>query len=171
MGVTIREATLQDYTGLCELFAEIDALHAQALPHVFQTVDGPARSRAYLRSLLEGADSALFVAEQKGKLVGMVDVRVHSTPDIPIMIPRRYAMIDAIVVRKTHRHSGIGRALMEHAHEWARGQGVDEIALNVWEFNAGAIAFYEGLGYTTVLRRMWRRLGEQVTPSARAESF
>ena len=160
MGVLIREATLQDYIGLCELFAEIDALHAQALPQVFQTVDGPARSRAYLRSLLDGADSALFVADQGGRLVGMVDVRIQSAPDIPIMVPRRYAVIDAIVVREAHRRSGIGRALMERAHEWVRAQGVDEIALNVWEFNAGAIAFYEGLRYTTVLRRMWRRLGE-----------
>lgn len=160
MGVLIREATLQDYIGLCELFAEIDALHAQALPQVFQTVDGLARSRAYLRSLLDGADSALFVAEQGGRLVGMVDVRIQSAPDIPIMVPRRYAVIDAIVVREAHRRSGIGRALMERAHEWVRAQGVDEIALNVWEFNAGAIAFYEGLGYTAILRRMWRRLGE-----------
>lgn len=160
MDTLIREATLQDTAGLCELFAEIDALHAQALPYVFQTTLAPARSRAYLRSLLDDPDSAVFVAERAGMLLGLVDVRIQATPHIPVFIPRRYAMVDTIVVRRAYQRSGVGRMLMARAEQWAQAQGVDEIDLNVWEFNAGAVAFYEGLGYTTAMRRMWRRIGE-----------
>jgi hypothetical protein len=35
---------------------------------------------------------------------------------------------------------------------WALGKNVNEIELNVWEFNRGA--FYERVGYETMSRRM-----------------
>jgi ribosomal protein S18 acetylase RimI-like enzyme len=66
--------------------------------------------------------------------------------------------IDNLAVRKGFRRAGIGRALMEKAHEWALAKGVDIIELNVWEFNQGAIEFYHGLGYETASRKMSRRL-------------
>lgn len=154
----IREATGQDYAGLCELFAEIDALHAEALPHVFQVVEGPVRTRAYILSIIADPEAGLFVAESEGQIVGAVDIRIHEAPAVPIFRPRHFAFVDAIIVRGTHQRSGIGLALMEQAYRWARDNGLDQVALNVWEFNQGAIAFYEQLGYTTTSRRMWRRL-------------
>jgi GNAT superfamily N-acetyltransferase len=36
---------------------------------------------------------------------------------------------------------------MERAHRWALDKGVSEVELSVWDFNEGAIAFYENLGY------------------------
>jgi GNAT superfamily N-acetyltransferase len=48
---------------------------------------------------------------------------------------------------------------MERAHAWALDKGINQIQLNVWEFNEGAIAFYEKLGYTVASRTMWKSLG------------
>ena len=73
-------------------------------------------------------------------------------------VPRRWLVVDMIGVAATQRGQGVGRALMAHAHEWARGQGIFEAELTVWEFNQRAIAFYEELGYTTTVRRMWKEL-------------
>jgi GNAT superfamily N-acetyltransferase len=53
---------------------------------------------------------------------------------------------------------GAGRALMNAAEAWAREHGAERLHLNVWEFNEGAIAFYERLGYVTFSRNMWRKL-------------
>jgi GNAT superfamily N-acetyltransferase len=61
-------------------------------------------------------------------------------------------------VAESQRGQGIGRALMEHTHEWARGQGIHEVELTVWEFNQGAMAFYSELGYTPIVRRLWKGL-------------
>ena len=44
------------------------------------------------------------------------------------------------------------------AEAWARNHGAERLHLNVWEFNEGAIAFYEALCYTTFSRNMWRQL-------------
>jgi hypothetical protein len=37
---------------------------------------------------------------------------------------------------------------------WAAKKGLHEVEVNVFDFNKGANAFYEGLGYETTSRRM-----------------
>ena len=44
MNLSIRPAVLEDYEALCAIFGQVDALHCEALPQVFQEPDGPARS-------------------------------------------------------------------------------------------------------------------------------
>ena len=76
------------------------------------------------------------------------------TPDLPIFVPRHYVVVDNIGVASEYQHKGIGRLLMDRAREWACAKGATNIELNVYEFNAGAIAFYEELGYQTLSRKM-----------------
>ena len=155
MKYMIREATQADYPGLCELFAEADTHHSQAVPHVFRSASGPARSPEYIADILASENSKLFVAECQRQVVGFVQVDIREAPDHPIMTPRRYAKVDSLVVGKEFRRSGIGQSLMERAHQWAWERGMRQVELNVWEFNQGAIVLYEQLGYTTAARRMW----------------
>lgn len=49
---------------------------------------------------------------------------------------------------------GIGRALFMFMQEDAKARGFTRIELNMWEFNEGALAFYEALGFTTYRRYM-----------------
>lgn len=158
MGWTIRKVTPDDLPALCTLLDEIQVLHAQALPHIFRTGDVSSHSLEHLRSVMDNPSVALFVAEEEGQVIGLIEVCVMQTADDPLLVPRRYAKVETIVVSAAHQRKGVGRALMEHAHDWARERGLDEVMLGVWEFNQGAIAFYEELGYTTAFRRMWRRL-------------
>jgi diamine N-acetyltransferase len=100
----------------------------------------------------------LFVAKVEGKLVGFVHVIIRDSPAIPICVPRRYAIVDSIAVDKGFQRRGIGQALMEQAHYWAEEQGATAIELNVYEFNQGAIAFYQTFGYTATSRKMTKPL-------------
>jgi ribosomal protein S18 acetylase RimI-like enzyme len=159
MDLTIRPATAQDYDDLCEIIAEVDEMHRQRFPYIFQKPPGPARERAYVLGLLADEDHGLFVAEAGGRVAGFLHVMAHDTPPIPILVPRRLAVVDNLVVRRDLRRAGIGRALMERAEQWARQQGATEIDLTVFEFNADAIAFYRRLGYETRTRRMGKGLG------------
>jgi len=161
MRYTIRKAKPRDYDALLPIFDEGDAHHRQALPHIFCEPDGPARSRAYLNALIADENTAIFVAECDGQIVGEVNVAIRETRDIPILVPRRYAVVDTLIVLQAHRRAGIGRTLMERAQRWALARGAAEVELNVWEFNVGALAFYEALGYRTTRRTMSRVLHEQ----------
>ncbi len=166
MEVTIRRATAHDYDELCEIIEEVDALHREHLPHLFRKPEGPARERDYILGLLSDQDVAWFVAEvegpvprgTEGRLAGFVHVVVRDTPPIPIVVPRRLAIVDNLAVREGFRRAGIGRALMDKAHRWARNKGATEVELNVYEFNESAIAFYRSLGYENQRRMMSKRL-------------
>lgn len=158
MDVVIRPASPSDYEAACALFAQLDQLHARALPDLFQPIEGPARPRAYFAQILADAEGALFVAEQQGALVGLVRCSMRSAPDLPLFVPRRFASIGDLVVDAAFQGRGIGRLLTERAHQWARDLGASEVELVVWEFNAPARAFYERQGYQTVRRVMRARL-------------
>ncbi|MCP4536222.1 MAG: GNAT family N-acetyltransferase [Chloroflexi bacterium] len=100
----------------------------------------------------------LFVAESEGQIVGFLQAYVQEAPDISLFVPRRYAVIDNVAVEKKYRRSGVGQALIEKAERWARDNEASQIELNVWEFNTGAAAFYDKLGYETARRTMWKSL-------------
>jgi len=159
----IREAKPEDYEELCEVFADVDALHREALPDVYRAPDGPARSAEYITSIIAGENAALFVAQSDLGIVGLVEISLREAPNIPIMIPRRFARIGTLAVKERFRRLGIGRRLMERAHQWAQTKGASQVQLGVWEFNEGAIAFYERLGYSIAIRRMRRALESDIT--------
>jgi ribosomal protein S18 acetylase RimI-like enzyme len=154
----VREARAQDYSDLCALIDQVDELHRDRFPHIFQKPDGPARGRDYILGLMMDENVGLFVAKVEGKLVGFVHVIIRDSPAIPICVPRRDAIVDSIAVDTGFQQRGIGRALMGQAHYWAKEQGATAIELNVYEFNQGAIAFYQTFGYTATSRKMTKSL-------------
>jgi ribosomal protein S18 acetylase RimI-like enzyme len=158
MNFIIRSANLEDYEELYAVFEEVDALHCEALPQVFQEPDGPVRSREYVTAIVSNENMVLFVAESDGQIIGLVQAYVQEAPDIPLFVPRRYAVIDNVAVKQDFRRSGIGQALIEKAERWAKDKKASQIELNVWEFNTGATAFYDKLGYETARRIMWKPL-------------
>lgn len=159
--VNIRKATAEDYDALCGLFDVVDALHRDNLPHMFQRPPGPVREHDYYLELIANESVGLFVAEVANTLVGFVHAVIRDTPAIPVFVPRRYAIIDSIGVKLELQRHGIGRMLMDTVHKWAIAKGATAIELNVYEFNKTAIAFYEGLGYDTVSRRMSKALNKR----------
>jgi len=158
MKLNIREAVASDYASLCVLFDEGDALHRENLPWMFQKPRGAVRERDYVLGLIADEAVGFFVAQVGDRLVGLTCVVIRESPEIPIFVRRRYAVVDNVVVQREFRRTGVGRALMEKAHKWAVAEGADSIELNVWEFNQEAVEFYKALGYEAASRKMNRRL-------------
>ena len=157
MKLNIREAVASDYESLCVLFDEGDALHRENLPWIFQKPGGAVRERDYVLGLIADEAVGFFIAQVRDRLVGLICVMIRESSEIPIFVRRRYAVVDNVVVKREFQRTGIGRALMEKAHEWAVAEGADGIELNVWEFNQEAIEFYRALGYETASRKMSKR--------------
>jgi ribosomal protein S18 acetylase RimI-like enzyme len=158
LAIVIREATERDYEALCTLIEEVDKMHRDALPRRFKASEGPARSRNYIVSAILTRDVGLFVAEIEGQPLGFVHVTVRDTPEIPILVPRRYAVVDNLAVKSTHRRRGVGRALMKKAEAWAKAQGATSIELTVYNFNEAGQDFYRELGYETLTHHMTKSL-------------
>jgi len=154
----IREAVARDYENLDTLIDEVDRLHRDNLPQKFQESEGPVRDKNFILDLIADESVGLFVAEREAQLIGLVHIVIRDTPDIPILVPRRYAVIDNLVVKGGLRRSGIGRALMTKAHDWAITKGAKLVELNVYDFNEVALVFYDRLGYKTYSRQMSKSL-------------
>ena len=159
MELRIREADVTDYEDLCVLFDEGDVLHRENLPHIFRKPKTPLWDKNFISNLISDDNVGLFVAETKSQVVGLVYAIIRESPPIPIFVPRRYVMVDNLIIKENFRHSGIGRALMERVHQWAGEKGLSTVELNVWEFNKPAIEFYHRLGYKTISRMMSKQLG------------
>jgi ribosomal protein S18 acetylase RimI-like enzyme len=63
-------------------------------------------------------------------------------------------VIDNVAVDPSHRGTGVGRALLEHAEEEARRAGFDSIYLYTHERMTENLALYERLGYVEYDRRL-----------------
>lgn len=154
----IREGNQKDYKGISEVFGEVDSLHRKALPHIFREPVGPARTEEFISLIISDENAALFVAETDGQIIGLAQVMIRKTPPIPIMVPRRYAVLENLVVRDGYRRLGIGTSLLERAHQWALSKEASQIESNVWECNEEAIVFYRKQGYSTARRWISRPL-------------
>ena len=158
MKIRIREVTAADYENLFDLFDEIDSLHRDHMPRRFKKANGPAREKDYFLGLIENENHGLFVAEMDEELVGFVHVIIDDAPSIPIVVPRRFAILDSIVVKASYQQHGVGKMLMDKMQAWAVSKGATSIELNVYEFNETAISFYEKLGYRTLSQKMSKEL-------------
>jgi len=155
-GIAIRRARLTDYPALQALFRELDGLHGQCVPWLFRASDGEPRPRAHLEGLLAAPDAAVFVAGD-AECVGLGSVTLRDSPDLPMFVRQRYAVVDDFVVRSDRRRQGIGRRLYEACERWAFERGAQYVELGVYEFNEDARRFYASLGFETHMRKLHRR--------------
>jgi ribosomal protein S18 acetylase RimI-like enzyme len=155
----IRAAVPADLAALEALFEEGDALHRERVPERFRAAERPARSSEYLLGLLGDATHAILVADDESKdALGFVHLALCDSPALPIFVPRRFVVVDTLVVAARARRRGIGRALMAAADTWARERGASELELTVYVANTEAEAFYRSLGYGAVNQRLARVL-------------
>ena len=153
---SIRRATARDIEGMNGVWAEVEEQHADALPALFRRVENPSRNRRYVSSILSDSDYAVFIAEHQGRTIGLIQAVLQEAPNLPYMVPRRYAKISDLVVARDFQCGGVGSALMAQAEDWARSRKAASIELNVYEFNSGARDFYSRRGYITGSRMMWK---------------
>ena len=78
----------------------------------------------------------VFVAEENGKIVGTLRIKVKAG----------LVEIRTIIVASGHRSKGIGKVLMEKTEEIAEKTGAHKICLKTGK-NWKARKFYESLGY------------------------
>lgn len=123
------------------------------LPKWRRKADCAAGIRRDIRHALEDAPSgeALFIAEnENGERVGFM--RLQKTRDF--FSGKANCHISDLAVAQGQDGKGIGRALLEHAHAWAKKQRCALITLAVFPGNARARALYERAGFGPDLLRM-----------------
>lgn len=158
--ISIRNAALEDIEDLVDLYHKFHEFHVKGVPgrlRVPSFYDDKAL-RSKLEEIFAAEDSTIVVADADGQVVGLAEVYVREDEVNAYRVPYRYAHLQSMVVSETYRKRGIGKQLLEAAEQWARERDASEMRLDVWEFEAGPLKFYEDHGYHTLRRTMVQKL-------------
>ena len=137
MELTFREAALADLERVVELIAD-DAVAAGRTGSY-----GEPHIRAF-EAIAASPDNELVVAESDGAVIGVMQLTF--IPGISRNGASRL-LVEAVRVSSELRGQGIGRRLMDHAHERGRARGCALAQLTSDKQRPEAHRFYRGLGY------------------------
>ena len=151
--VNVRFAREEDLDRINELRRQVNDLHVAGKPEVFK----PGFSdelRDYVRVIWGDERKKIVVAELDGTVAGFAVLNHITRPENPFMYVRDFLDVDEFGVDKEKRRRGAAAAMIRFIRDYAREQGYKRLELNMWEFNRGALAFYETAGFVTYRRYM-----------------
>jgi ribosomal protein S18 acetylase RimI-like enzyme len=154
----IRQATIGDAHLLSSLNKDVQSLHAQNHPAVFKRPESDDFAVSFFEEMLTDQAVRIFIAEDEGMSVGYIVCKLIDRPENPFTFAARTLYIDQVSVRPEAQGKGIGRALIDQAEALGRELNVARIHLDSWDFNLGAHAFFEKMGYQKFNFRFWKRL-------------
>lgn len=158
MNIKVREAIINDYEGLCEIYRELDELHRLNHPELFVKPDDYARAKEYVSEIINDNDKALFVAEADAKVIGFAECYILKSSSFPVIKKREWIQLDNIAVNSDYQNCHIGSLLLEKVIEWAKFKEVSRIELKVYSFNRNAIEFYTKKGFKDLNKTMYLNL-------------
>jgi predicted N-acetyltransferase YhbS len=129
----IRVADQKDVTRISEVINAAFEVERPMRTH------GERTSPQNVQELLARGDT-FFVAEQNGRIVGAVFVRITGTT----------GYFGMLAVDPALQHSGIGRALREHAEAFSKQHGCTEMTLSTGDFRTELLPYYARAGYKIV---------------------
>jgi ribosomal protein S18 acetylase RimI-like enzyme len=154
MEVTIRKAKISDNANVLRLLKQIAELHHLGRPDIFKS-NTKKYSKEDFAEILKDENKPVFVAvDENDNILGYVFCMVINYKGPAVFNDYHSLYIDDFCVDERMRGQNIGKKLFNAVKIYAKEIGVYNIDLNVWEFNKGAINFYEKCGFETQRRRM-----------------
>ncbi len=151
--MSARFAKEEELPRVNELRKQVNDLHVAGRPDIFK----PGFSeelKNHLYTIWNDPNQEIVVDEKDGTVCGFAVLNHIVKPENPFMLVRDYLDIDEFCVNEGCRRQGVAREMIDFIRAYAKEKGFSKIELNMWEFNQGALACYEALGFTTYRRYM-----------------
>jgi ribosomal protein S18 acetylase RimI-like enzyme len=153
--IEIRAATADDAPLIAVLNADVQQVHADALPWRFKP-PGPATfTPADAHALLIRPGHAAFLAYVSGAPAGYVLAETVRRGETSSYFAHSMIYVHHISVRPAARQRGVGRALMDAVKARGKAEGITLLALDAWAFNEPALAFFRRYGLVPYNIRLW----------------
>ena len=153
MDFEVRYAALSDLPHVNILRKQVNDLHAHGRPDIFRNDFCDAMQKR-LYDQFAAEDSDVIVAVQGETVCGFAMVEYIQRPESPYSHPRSFYQVAEFGVDAAFRRQGVATALIAFCREEARKKGFRRMELDMWEFNEGALKFYESVGFSTYRRYM-----------------
>lgn len=151
--VTVRQAAREELKQINEIRHYVNDVHVAGRPDTFRP--GFCRElEQILYTRFEMENWNILAAVLDGRVVGFASVEYLDRPETPYNRARKMYHVEEFGVHPDFHRQGAATALVEYMKQDAAKRGYPRIELDMWEFNQGALAFYENAGFTTYRRFM-----------------
>lgn len=153
MDITVRKARKDELDGVNKLRRMVNDIHVNGRPDVFRPgfVD---EFKQHIYEVFDAPNSDVLVALSDNLLCGFAAVESIEKPQSSYSNTRRFYQVTEFGVDHNFRRKGVATALISFIKRDALERGFHKIELDMWEFNKGALAFYESVGFKTYRRYM-----------------
>ena len=168
----IRSAALGDFDQLALFKRDIHSMHFKHAKNFYKDVKDPLTLEE-LQDALSGKDGkAAHVLLVNGLLAGYAFTKLVEIRSNPTILDQKLLFIEDMYIDSGLRRKGYGREFMKLLQQLASDSGCGSIALDVWDWNKDAIAFYESLGLRRTLIRMklWMQPKDAASETNTADS-
>ena len=163
VGISDPRTDVEGLGDLAPLWAELHRHHREVSAYggLVRDPDSSWTSRLHwYRQLVAEGGSYVTATDNRGRLIGYAMVGVERGPDDTFDVKGGMAEVVTLVVTRSRRSTGVGRALLNAAEGIARDLGFDTVKVAVMNGNARAREFYEANGYSVAEHVLYRRLGD-----------
>ncbi|MDK9772028.1 GNAT family N-acetyltransferase [Vibrio sp. B181a] len=141
----IKPALFDDLEQLNDLMFELHDEHHIQSPEFFKTAEEIEQEKSIAR-YLDNPECLVYVARVGDEIIGFVSghfCELISTVSKPVMM----GSVDELYVLPEYRKQGIAKALIEKIEATFVDYGVQQMFVEVWDFNQTAISLYENQGF------------------------
>ena len=149
----VRYATREELERVNELRKIVNEVHCNGRPDIFK--EGFCKElQDFIYTIWESDNSDVIVAVRDNEICGFACVDYVEKPESPYNLARRFYHINEFGVDIKYRRQGVATELFNFIKEEAARKNFNKIELDMWEFNEGALKFYESVGFVTYRRHM-----------------
>lgn len=149
----IRLAEKNDLSQVNEIRRQVHELHVRGRADIFQS-EFNKEFENHIYEIYDCEKSDIIVADIGGRICGFAVVEFIDKPESLYSLARSFLRVVEFGVDKACRRQGIGTRMFDCIKQIAADKNLDAIELDMWEFNEGALKFYESVGFKTYRRYM-----------------
>lgn len=149
----IRFAREDELDRVNELRKQVNDLHVEGKPDVFKAGFNDELYN-HIYDIWNDSEQEIVVADADGIICGFAVVHHIYKAENPFMFERDFIDVDEFCVDERFRRQGIATEIITFIKDYTKEKGFKRIELNMWEFNQGALEFYEAVGFNTYRRYM-----------------
>lgn len=140
--VTIRKSAVQDAQGIISIISTADTETPFLAREPGEFCMSVEQEESIIQNKCNDEDSAWFVAEYEGKLVGQCSVGL-----VRSNLRYRHRAQVAFVILRDYQGLGIGGKMMQECIRWCEDKKITQMELDVVTTNEKALAMYRGFGF------------------------
>lgn len=151
--IIIKRATIEDIDGVNVIRKQVNDMHVLGEPKIFKPGFGE-KMQSFIKTFLTEENKVLLVAKDEELIVGYAALEIIEKEETEYRYALRFLEVGELGVLEGIRQKGVGGKLMEEVKRVAKEFKINEVQLNMWSFNTGALEFYEKIGYETYRRHL-----------------